>query len=153
MNKKRLMLYGLIASLLISSGFVYYKITDDTYEGMSIIPEQHKDIPVYQGLKPTKSNYVSLGNQWTEIYNFYLKELPELGWEVEHADSALDDNNSKNDWSGFHSRWRKEGFDGELWISASYSQFENYTEVTFDKTPLRDSIASTEEAKTRDRSD
>lgn len=153
MNKKRLMLYGLIASLLISGGFVYHKISDDTYEGMSIIPEQHKDIPVFKGLKPTRNHYVSPGNQWKDIYNFYLKELPTLGWKMEHEDSALNDNDSKNDWSGFHSRWRKEGFDGELWISASYNQFEDNTEVIFDKTPIHGSTAWMEETNTREPAD
>ncbi|MFD2806102.1 hypothetical protein ACFSYB_14770 [Litchfieldia salsa] len=32
--------------------FVYQEVTDETYKGMSIIPEQHEDIPVFSGLEP-----------------------------------------------------------------------------------------------------
>ncbi len=103
---------------------------------MSIIPEQHKDIPLFDGLKLTRNQYVLKGNKWINIYDFYLNELPDLGWKIKYEDSALNDDDSKNDWSGFNFRWRKEGFDGELWISASYNQFEEQTEVIFDKTPI-----------------
>jgi nucleoid DNA-binding protein len=65
-----------------------------------------------------------------------MSKLPSLGWKVEYVQSALDDNDYKNDWSGFYFRWRKEGFDGELWILASYNQFDEETEVIFDKTPI-----------------
>lgn len=123
--------------ILIAMGWLtYQKVIDDTYEGMSIIPEQHKDIPLFKGLKPTDHEYVIKGNHWKDIYDFYMSKLPSLGWKVEYVQSALDDNDYKNDWSGFYSRWRKEGFDGELWILASYNQFDEETEVIFDKTPI-----------------
>ena len=134
MSKKSLLLYGCIAILIAMGWFTYQKVTDDTYEGMSIIPEQHKDIPLFEGLKPTEHAYVIKGNHWEDIYAFYMSKLPSLGWKVEHEQSALNDND--NDWSGFYSRWRKEGFNGELWISASYNQFDEETKVIFDKTPI-----------------
>ncbi|MEW5597081.1 hypothetical protein ABGT24_27060 [Peribacillus frigoritolerans] len=136
MSKKIWLIYGFLAILIVAGWFTYQKITDDTYEGMSIIPEQHKDIPLFEGLKSTRSHYVIKGNRWEDIYNFYMNKLPKLGWKVEYEQSALDDNNNENDWSGFDSRWRKEGFDGELWISASYNQYDEETEVLFDKTPI-----------------
>ncbi|MDC3413245.1 hypothetical protein NC797_14430 [Aquibacillus sp. 3ASR75-11] len=80
-----------------------------------------------------------------KIYDFYMSKLPTLGWEVEYVQSALDDNDNENDWSGFYSHWRKEGFDGELLISASYNQFEEETEVMFDKTPIYKSTSWVEE--------
>ncbi|MDQ0882069.1 hypothetical protein [Peribacillus sp. V2I11] len=136
MNKNDFLLLGSVVLLLFLGWFAYQKATDDTYEGMSIIPEQHRDIPLFEGLKPTRSHYVIKGNRWEDIYNFYMNKLPKLGWKVEYEQSALDDNDDENDWSGFHSRWRKEGFDGELWISASYNQYDYETELLFDKTPI-----------------
>ena len=135
MNKKSLFLYGCMAILIIGVWFAYQKITDDTYEGMSIIPKHHKDIPLYEGLKPTDSVYVIEGNKWSDVYSFYIHELPRLGWKVEYEDSALNDNKSDSDWAGFNSRWIKEGFEGELWISAHFNKYEEKTEVIFDKTP------------------
>jgi hypothetical protein len=144
-SRKSLLLSVGIAILIAMSWFAYHKVTDDTYEGMSIIPEQHKDIPLFEDLKPTDHNYVIKGYHWEEIYDFYMSKLPSLGWKVEHAQSALDDNDVENDWSGFYSRWRKEGFDGELWISANYNQIDEKTEVTFDKTPIYKSTSWIEE--------
>lgn len=66
-------------------------MTDDTYEGMSIIPEQHKDIPLFKGLEPTRANYVIDGNHLNEVYNFYVNKLPELGWKSEFIKSEFDD--------------------------------------------------------------
>jgi hypothetical protein len=54
-------------------------------------------------------------------------------------------NDIENDWSGFYSRWRKEGFDGELWVSSNYNQFNDKTEVIFDKTPIHKSTSWIEE--------
>ncbi|SEA22410.1 hypothetical protein SAMN05421743_103227 [Thalassobacillus cyri] len=141
MRNKHFLLYGLIAVLVVSGGWAYQKITDDTYEGMSIIPEEHKDIPVFEGLEPKRSRYVIQGNRWREIYTFYSNALPDYGWDVEYEDSALADSNEENDWSGFQSYWRKEGFDGELGISASYNRIEDETKVIFDKTPIYQSTA------------
>ncbi|CAH0295068.1 MULTISPECIES: hypothetical protein [Bacillaceae] len=44
MNKKNFLLIGSLVFLIFLGWFAYQKATDDTYEGMSIIPEQHKDI-------------------------------------------------------------------------------------------------------------
>ncbi|CAN7266971.1 hypothetical protein [Rossellomorea sp. LjRoot5] len=83
--------------------------------------------------------------RWEDIYGFYMNKLPSLGWKIEYVQSALDDNDVENDWSGFYSRWRKEGFDGELWISSNYNQFDEKTEVIFDKTPIYQSTSWIEE--------
>jgi len=140
--KKKWTIFGVIVLLLfIICWFSYQKITDDTYKGMSIIPEERKDIPLFKGLEPTEHQYILKGNHWEDIYHFYMKELPGLGWQTEYIESALDDNESDNDWSGFMSRWRKEDFDGELWISAHYNQNEDQTEVMFDKTEILQSTS------------
>lgn len=136
MHKKNFLLLGSLVAIIFICWFAYLKATDDTYEGMSIIPEDYKDIPLFEGLKPTRNNYVIKGNRWEDVYNYYMNQLPEHGWKVEYEQSALEDNEIENDWSGFHSRWRKEGFDGELWISASYNQYEEQTEILFDKTQI-----------------
>jgi hypothetical protein len=128
--------------LVIVGLFFYQKMTDDTYQGMSIIPEQHKDIPLYKGLNPTNHKYIIEGNHWKQIYDFYLLSLPSLGWKVEYEGSTLDDKNALNDIvGGFSSRWRKEGFNGELFIAAHYNQLEDQTQVIFDKHPIFNSTA------------
>ncbi|MBM6618822.1 hypothetical protein [Bacillus suaedaesalsae] len=149
MSKKNILLFSGILIFIIVVSLMYLKITDDTYEGMSIIPEQHKDIPLFDGLKPTNHQYVMKGNHWEDIYEFYMEKLPTLGWKVEYQQSALDDTDTENDWSGFHSSWRKEGFDGELWIGASYNQYEEKTEVIFDKNPIYTSTPWIEEIPER----
>ncbi|WP_221563476.1 hypothetical protein [Alkalihalobacillus sp. TS-13] len=126
---------GLVALLVISSGyFAYGKMTDDTYEGMSIVPENRDDLPLYKGLEPNRNSYTIEGDHWENIYKYYLEELPEDGWMLGHDDSALDDTDAENDWSGFRSTWIKDGFDGELHLSASYNEHNDETEVNFDKT-------------------
>ncbi|MBM6618076.1 hypothetical protein [Bacillus suaedaesalsae] len=88
---KKLLLYSCIVIFIIAIWLMYLQITDDTYEGMSIIPEQHNDIPLFKGLKPTSHQYVMKGNHWEDIYEFYMGKLPSLGWKVEYEQSALDD--------------------------------------------------------------
>lgn len=127
------LLFCIVVLFAVLSWLHYQKSNDDTYKGMSIIPEQSQDIPLFKGLKPTEHEYTMEGNRWVEIYDYYLQKLPEHGWRVEDTDSSLQDQDPENDWSGFRSRWGKEGFDGELWISAHYDQFKDQTVVTFDK--------------------
>lgn len=134
MKKKLWLLW--CSLVVIITIIMSWTIPDNTYEGMSIIPEHHKDIPVFKGLEPTESNYVMDDNHWKEIYDFYLKELPKHGWKVEYEESSLNDKDTENDWGGFTSRWRKKGFNGELWITAHFNKFEKQTEVIFDKTPI-----------------
>ncbi|MGD6777668.1 hypothetical protein [Sutcliffiella horikoshii] len=136
MKKGNLVFFGTAVILMILGWFSYDKITDDAYEGMTIIPEQQKDIPLYGGLKASRSQYEIEGDRWEDIYSFYLQELPKHGWKVEYIQSALDDEDEENDWSGFYSLWRKEGFEGELKISSHYQSFEEKTEVSFDKYPV-----------------
>lgn len=149
MTKKRIIFGVIVLLLFMISWFSYQKITDDTYKGMSIIPEEHKDIPLFQGLEPTEHQYIMKGNHWEDIYRFYMKELPGLGWQKEYTESALDDNDAENNWSGFMSRWRKENFDGELWISAHYNQNEDLTEVMFDETKILQSTTWFEDVPDR----
>jgi hypothetical protein len=139
MKKINRLIFGFIAVLIAMGWFAYQKITDDTYDGMSIIPEQHEDIPLFDGLEPTDHEYVIEGDYWKDIYDFYVKELPKHGWKMEHMNTVLNDEDAENDWAGFDSRWRKEGFDGVLWISAGYNPLEDQTEVIFDKTPIYNS--------------
>lgn len=136
MNKTNWLIFGFFMILIVTGWYLYQKYTDDTYEGMSIIPEEHKDIPFFKGLEPTEVVYVIDGNQWGDIHDFYLEELPRHGWILEYNGSALHDKDPENDWGGFHTRWRKKGFEGELIISAHYNQFDERTEVIFDKTPI-----------------
>ncbi|WP_261132202.1 hypothetical protein [Bacillus sp. Marseille-Q3570] len=126
---------GLVVLLVVSSGyFAYGKMTNDTYEGMSIIPENRDDLPLYKGLQPYRNSYILKDDHWEDIYKFYLEKLPANGWVLEHDSSSLDDSDGENDWSGFRSTWIKDGFDGVLNLSASYNKHNDETEVNFDKT-------------------
>lgn len=137
MNRIKWAFLGLIMVLLVvGSWFVYIKMTDDTYEGMSIIPEQHDDIPLIEGMEPTRTHYVIKGDRWEDVYDFYFEKLPDLGWKNEYYHSALGDLDQENDWGGFDSRWTKKGFEGVLNISASYSKFDDQTKVMFDQYPI-----------------
>lgn len=52
MKRVFLAAFGIIVILLIAGGwFAFVNATDETYEGMSIIPEEHEDIPIFEGLK------------------------------------------------------------------------------------------------------
>ncbi|PGS55797.1 hypothetical protein [Bacillus sp. AFS041924] len=128
----RTILISAITSILVFvAGIIaYQKITDDTYEGMSVIPEQRKDIGLYKGLEPRQSDYVMKGNHWKEIYNFYLKSLPTHGWVLEHKESK-----ENEPISGGYARWIKEG-QGELDLSATYFPQEDQTQVNFDLNKL-----------------
>ena len=139
MKKIKWLIFAGVLVLIVMGLFLYQKATDDTYKGMTIIPENQEDIPLFAGLEPREHDYVMDKNQWIDIYHFYLKELPKLGWNLEFEGSALNDGDPDNDWSGFHSGWRKNGFEGELYISAYYNQHEDQTEVMFDKTPIYNS--------------
>jgi hypothetical protein len=133
--KKRNWLYLCLIAILFTAGWYgYHAATDDTYEGMSIIPEKTKDIPLYPGLEPTRSDYVMEGDSWREVVAFYEKQLPKHGWNLRMKGSSLDDEDPKNDWSGAYSEWTKGDF--ELRVGASYNQWENQTEVMFDRTPI-----------------
>ncbi|WP_053367921.1 hypothetical protein [Bacillus sp. FJAT-27245] len=137
MHKIKWGLFSLIVILLVVGGIgTYQKATDNTYEGMSIIPEQHDDIPLFKGLEPDQSQYAIEGDRWQEISDYYSKKLPKLGWSNVYMQTALDDDDPENDWGGFYSRWKKSGFDGELSVYGSYNEFDDQTEVMFDKTPI-----------------
>jgi len=126
--KKPVFLMAITIIIIFAGSLVYIKMTDDTYQGMSIIPEQEKDIPLFKGLEPTRANYVSDGNHLNEVYEFYVNKLPDLGWKSEFIESKFDDK-----YPGFYSRWTKQGFEGELTIFGSYNKFEKQTEVSFDQ--------------------
>lgn len=136
--RKRWIIFVIIAFSIVISWFAYQKITDGTYKGMSIIPEQRTDIPLFKGLKPTSHNYIMEGDHCVEIYNFYMNVLPRNGWKV---DSLSNTNDSENNWSGFMSWWEKEEFDGKLMVSTYYKQTEKQTVVIFDKQSIISSTA------------
>ncbi|WP_088006438.1 hypothetical protein [Indiicoccus explosivorum] len=127
---------ALLAVSMAAGWYGYQGMTDETHAGMSIIPEKHDDIPLYEGLEPQRSHYTVPGDKWREIRSFYVENLPELGWRLTYEGSALDDNDPGNDSSGFMTIWRKEGFDGELQISGGYNPYEKATEIMFDKTGI-----------------
>ncbi|WP_227396016.1 hypothetical protein [Jeotgalibacillus aurantiacus] len=136
MNKTKWLASGALLMLIAVGWFVYQQLKEDPYQGMSIIPEEHDDIPLFNGLELDDHQYVLEGDRWIDIHQFYLNKLPELGWDIQYQESALDDHEAENDWGGFYSRWRKEGFDGELTISANFNSFEEQTEVIYDKNPI-----------------
>ncbi|GHH98858.1 hypothetical protein [Neobacillus kokaensis] len=131
MKRIKGLVYSTIVILIVVGWFTIQKITDDTYEGMSIIPEQTKDVPLFKGLKPTEHKYVMEGNHWKDIYNFYSMELPKYGWKLDYEQKS-----SNEDVNGFISGWRKNGLEWELYISADYFKMTNRTEVIFDKTSI-----------------
>ncbi|MCH6269527.1 hypothetical protein [Neobacillus citreus] len=131
MKKINWFLFSAIVILIAAGWFTYQKVTDETYEGMSIIPEQHKDIPLFKGLKPTRHEYVMEGNHWKEIYDFYKKEMPKNGWKID-----LEQSSPNEDVPSSMITWRKKGIDWELSISVSYFKLNNQTEVIFDKNPI-----------------
>lgn len=100
----------------------YQKMNDETYDGMSVIPEKRKDIGLYKGLEPRRTDYVIDGNHAKGIYEYYLKNLPKHGWKLEFKDSNK---------SSAYARWNKEG-QGVLNIQTSYIPQEKNTEVMFD---------------------
>ncbi|WP_077304574.1 hypothetical protein [Terribacillus halophilus] len=59
MNKLRLSIFGIVfvTMVIVIAIYAYERATDDTYAGMSIIPEEHEDIPLFEGLEPTRSDY------------------------------------------------------------------------------------------------
>lgn len=122
---KRFWLYTCLVVFVL--GIIgYQKLTDDTYDGMSVIPEKRKDIGLYKGLEPRQSDYVMKGNHWKKIYNYYLKNLPKYGWVLEHKES-----NENESIPGGVASWIKEG-QGELDIITSYFPQEDQTQVIFD---------------------
>lgn len=147
--KNKWIIVAIITGIIIGSTILYEKATDDTYVGMSIIPEQHKDIPLLEGLKPTRNAYLIDGNRWEEIFAFYKKELPKHGWKVEYVDSALNDQDKENDWAGFYSYWSKGGVPWELTVSSSYNEYDEYTKVMFDKNPTHSADTWISEAPER----
>ncbi|WP_088102870.1 hypothetical protein [Halalkalibacter urbisdiaboli] len=132
MKRRNWLIYGAITILVATGWFIYQRVTDDTYEAMSIIPEKQKDIPLFEGLRPTVHQYVMEGNHWNDIHGFYSNELPKYGWEVEYEQSSSDENIN----AGFMSRWRKKGLEWELSIYGSYFEMNNQTKVIFDKIPI-----------------
>jgi hypothetical protein len=100
MKHTKLLLPIALAVLLAAGGWVYKYVTNETYEGMSIIPEDHEDIPLFNGLEPRRDDYVIEGDHWEDIYAFYMKKLPGKGWKLRHKGSAMDGNDPANDWAG-----------------------------------------------------
>jgi hypothetical protein len=120
--KKAYLLWIALIILVVIGFIVYQKIKDDPYEGMSVIPEQRKDIGLYKKLELKDGHYVVKKNHLKEIHKFYLKNLQKSGWELEYDEVFK---------SGFMSRWTKPN-QGKLNISGGYSHNDNQTEVRFD---------------------
>lgn len=117
---------ALAAVCIVAAWLVFRQDPENPYEGMSIIPEQHHDIPLFEGLKLDNPRYVMKGNHWVDVYDFYHHQLPENGWKMVYQHSALLDDDAQNDETGgFQSRWRKEGFEDELWIWGHYDPAED----------------------------
>jgi hypothetical protein len=125
---------GLVAILIVAAWFVHHKRSiEEAYSGMSIIPGQRKDVPLFEGLKPSNPDFVMKGNHWKEIYEFYLQELPKHGWKAEHKITRT---NETGDSHSFDTSWRKKGLDWELTVMGGYIKMTNQTEVIFDKLPI-----------------
>ena len=137
MKKSVWVAFCLGAVLVFAGWFAFQLISDDPHEPRSVIPEEYKDIPIFEGLKlkhVRQNQYAVSGNRLREIYDFYLTELPKLGWKIEHLDTHFHETELNNGGTGgFFTRWRKNGFDGELVIGAGYNPLDDQTEVTFDK--------------------
>jgi len=112
--------------LVIIVGICYQKVTDETYKGMSVIPEERKDIGLYKGLEPRRTDYVIEGDHWKEIYEYYINNLPKRGWTLTFKDSK-----ERKNISNGYATWEKEG-QGELNISTIFTPEENQTQVMFD---------------------
>ncbi|HAQ07615.1 MAG TPA: hypothetical protein DCR24_08885 [Bacillus bacterium] len=121
-----------LSFLLAAGGVYFYQMEKEArYNGMSIVPERTKDIPLFNGLQPGGGpSYMIEGRHWEEILNYYKEVLPENGWtEVFiHASSNLEE-----DGAGFMSTWIKPGQNWELAIDAGYFKQNNRTQVIFDK--------------------
>lgn len=122
---KRFWLYTCLVVFVL--GIIgYQKLTDETYDGMSVIPEKRKDIGLYKGLEPRRTDYVIDGEHWKDIYSFYVKSLPKQGWKLEFQDTKKGKTSSSA-----YARWTKKG-EGVLNITTNYIPLEKHTEVMFD---------------------
>ncbi|RSD25437.1 hypothetical protein [Mesobacillus subterraneus] len=116
--------------LLIPGGIYFYQQAQASkYEGMTFIPEQSDDVPLYRGLKAESPIYKIKGNKWEDIMVFYQQELPKNGW----AEEMMQVSSDFSDGAGFISTWRKEHQGWELSIRAAFYKNTNQTEVLFDK--------------------
>ncbi|RSL30382.1 hypothetical protein D7Z54_26455 [Salibacterium salarium] len=123
MKSKWLMVF-LVTIFIFISWYTYQKVTDDTHEGRSIIPEEHEDIPMYEELKSRQHTYIIRGNKFDSIHSFYMEQLKQNDWELTYEEK-------RNEF--FMTRWEKEGFNGELLVFAQYNEHEEETKVIFDK--------------------
>ncbi|MFC0524843.1 hypothetical protein ACFFGV_14790 [Pontibacillus salicampi] len=118
---------SMVMIILVLTGlFAYQEGNSDVYEGMSIIPEEEEDIPLYEGLTPKRNTYVIEGNQVDTLYSYYIKELSNAGWKL-----AMEDRRE----SSFRSVWEKEEFSGELNVRAHYEKTKGQTAMVFDHHP------------------
>ncbi|MGG1660704.1 hypothetical protein [Brevibacillus sp. NRS-1366] len=132
MKKGKWLTIVIVLVLVVVGGFIYQTATlkDETYSGMSIIPEKQEDIPLFKGLKPTEFHYEMQGDHWEDIYHFYQNELPKYGWTLTYQHASENEDESV---SGFITRWRKPDVDWELSVRGSSFALSKQTEVVFDK--------------------
>ena len=122
----------LIPFFILAGGFLYYyEVYFAKYKGMTFIPEQSDNVPLYDGLEPDGNRvYIIAGNHWKEIISFYQTELQKTGWNEVYVQSS---ESPYEDGAGFISAWEKDGQEWGLSIQAGYYEQTNQTEVLFDK--------------------
>lgn len=107
--------------------FLYFSIYEkypNAHEGMSVIPENTDDIPLYKGLTPRDSDYVINGNKTKDIFDYYELNLEKNGWKTISS-------KYHEQYQGFEQDWEKEG--EVLHLLSQYQEAEDETTVLFDK--------------------
>jgi hypothetical protein len=128
---KKILLIGLVVVAFLVSGFSVYSYVQgkNRYMGQSVVPEQRKDLPLFEGLKFEGHEYVIPGNHSQSIYKFYKEKLPENGWRLLHMQMSLEAPGG-----GFMLSYEKGK--KELFIHGGWFPQDNRTEVIFDLHPI-----------------
>jgi hypothetical protein len=126
--KKNLVFLGILMIFILSgySGYSYFN-KDNVYAGMTVVPEERNDLPLYKGLVPGEHQYTMEGNHWQSIYDFYAVKLPRYGWKLSHKQATIGYP------GGFMMTWAKD--DKELFIGGNWNPENLETEVMFDLHP------------------
>ncbi|MFZ3591794.1 hypothetical protein ACOI1C_21915 [Bacillus sp. DJP31] len=128
-NLIRIVLFITLFGLALSIYFILSGATSqDVHSGMSIIPEETTDLPLYIGLRARSSDYIIKNDQHKEIYDFYLRELPLKGWKLI--------NSRIHKGLGFEQSWSKPSKKRELYILSTISDNQKETYVVFDENSI-----------------
>ncbi|MED1865175.1 hypothetical protein P4V41_17045 [Fictibacillus nanhaiensis] len=128
--KKRIVISFALIILIISSVAIYkYVLQKNRYSSVSIVPENRKDPPLYEGLEFQEHQYSMKGNHWYDIYKYYRDELPNHGWKLIFKQAAIEN------WGGFMLRFQKNN--NELHIDGGWNPYTNDTETNFDLNPVQ----------------